>query len=224
MTNEMLADCISKNGNTELTGILWENVKRLLYLKADKIYYALKERFTAASVDGNDIKQECYFVFLEALKAYKPPYKFVTFLEFPFKKMISRLLKDNMKSQELYTQSMESEQYEDEKSLSETLADENNDIFRIIDEKMDCEIVRAEVEKLGDKQKKVIKLYYFADMSDTEIAVLCGKRTKSICQLRHRALSQLKRSAVLQRLYFQTFYYGKSGFLNPEKFYLKGKL
>lgn len=222
MTNEMLADCIAKSRNDEYIRILWKNVNRLLYLKADKIYFALKERFMAAGVDENDIKQECYFVFLEAMKAYKPPYKFVTFLEFPFKKMVSRLLKGNMKAQELYCLSLESEQYEDEKSLSETLADENDDIVRIVDERMECEIIRAEVEKLGDKQKKVIKLYYFADMNDAEIADVCGRRPESIFQLRHRALSQLKRSAVLQKLYFQTFYYGKSVFLNPEKFYLKG--
>ncbi|MBE6845507.1 MAG: sigma-70 family RNA polymerase sigma factor [Ruminococcus sp.] len=224
MTNEMLADCIAKSRNDEYIRILWENVNRLLYLKADKIYYALKERFTAAGVDENDMKQECYFVFLEALKAYKPPLKFVTFLEFPFKKMVSRLLKSNLKAQELYTQSLEVEQYEEEKSLSETLADEKNDIFRIVDERTDSEIVRGEVEKLGDRQKMVIKLYYFADMSDAEIADISGKKTESVCQLRHRALLQLKRSAVLQRLYFQTFFHGKSGFLNPERFYLKGKI
>ncbi len=224
MTNEMIADAIGNGGNEKLVPVLWERVEKLLYLKSEKAYNALKDRFSAVSVEKNDIKQECYFVFLEALRAYRPPYKFVTFLEFPFKKMLSRLLKSNLSEQEIYTDGFEAQEYEDGYPLSEILADESSDTLLIMDNRTDSEIVRAEVEKLSGKQKDVIKLYYFSDKTDSEIAQLFDNKSESICQLRHRALSNLRRSAVLQKLYFQPkVYYGKNGFLNPEKFYLKDR-
>lgn len=203
MTNEMLADAIKNGGNDELIPDLWERVKKLLYLKCEKYYKALENRFKAMGIEKTDIQQECYFVFLEALRAYRQPCKFVTFLEFPFKRMMSGLLKSNLKDDEIYFESLDANNNDASYNLSETLADENSNTTLIIDRKNDKEVVRGEVEKLTGRQKQVIKLYYFSDKSDSEIADIFENKPESICQLRHRALVNLRRSAVLQKLYFQ---------------------
>ena len=220
MTNEEIAQKLKISYDCKMMILLWENVKKLLFMKAEKIFRSLKERFSALGIELCDIKQECYFVFLNALKAYFPPYKFVTFLEFPFKQMISGLLKKN---QNPYTDNIDEVKNGDGYSLCETLCDPDADINILMDKRTDSEIVRAEVEKLSsEKQKEVIRLFYFNDLSDVRISKLFSNSPASIGQLRHRALKELKRSSVLQKLYnLPKFSQPKGGFLKPDCYYLK---
>ena len=44
MTNEQLAEFIKQGGNDELIPILWERIRKLMYMKAAKVYCALKSR------------------------------------------------------------------------------------------------------------------------------------------------------------------------------------
>lgn len=219
MTNEEMAEKIKQSGDKKLTEMLWENTKKILFIKSFKKYFYLKERFSAMGIELEDLYQECYFVFLEAIKAYCPPYKFVTFLEIPFKSMTKRLLKN---SDSAYTDNIDEVKNGDGYSISETLSDDKNDIYLIIDDRTDSEIVRGAVEKLEQKQRRVIKLYYFNDMNDRKIAEFLHVRPASVGQLRQRALLQLKRMPDIQSLYYQSYKInGKGGFLSPDKFYLK---
>ncbi len=220
MTNEEMAEMIGKSKNCDLTCELWERVKKLLYKKSMKAYRSLWERFMALGVESDDIKQECYFVFLEALKAYKPPYKFITYLELPFRAMITRLLKKKINP---YTENNDEVRDSDGYSLSETDADENSDIFAISDGRTDSEIVRDEVKKLKDKQRRVIELYYFHEISDKKIAEAFEISSASVGQLRQRALNELRRSAVLRSLYYQPNNYSRGGFVRPDMYFLWGK-
>lgn len=227
MTNEMLADAIKNNGEKGLITILWEKVRRLLYLKSDRIFFMMKERFAAVGVECSDLHQECYFVFLQALENYKPPFKFTTFLEFPFKSMIAKMLKKRKTDEaanDVYTISINEPLTEDGNSLAEIIPDPQNDIYTISDKKTDSEIIREEVEKLKENQKNVIKLYYFSELNDVKISEIIQIRPASVCQLRHRALSQLRRSGILKKLYYQpNVSYGKSVFLSPDRYYIKQK-
>ena len=45
MTNEQLAAFIKEGGNDELIPILWERVRKLMYMKSDKVYRAMQSRF-----------------------------------------------------------------------------------------------------------------------------------------------------------------------------------
>ena len=219
MTNEEIAQKLKVSYDCKMALILWENVKKLLYMKSEKIYRSLKERFSALGIELSDIKQECYFVFLNAIKAYRLPYKFVTFLEFPFKQMIDKLLNKN---QNPYTENIDELKNSDGYSLCETLCNSDEDIFLLLDKRTDSEIVRAEVEKLSGKQREVIKLFYFEDLSDTEISKLFSNSPVSVGQLRHRALLKLKRSAVLQKLYYLPKYtQPKGGFVRPDYYFMK---
>lgn len=220
MTNEEMAEIIGKSKDYDLTCELWERVKKLLYKKSMKAYKSLNERFSALGVESEDIKQECYFVFLEALKAYKQPHKFVTYLELPFKAMITSLLKRKVNP---YTENIDEVKDGDGYSLSEILADDNSDIFAISDSRTDCEIVRGEVSKLNDRQRRVIELYYFHEISDKKIAEAFEISNASVGQLRQRALNELSRSAVLRSLYFQPQNYSRGGFIRPDMYFLKEK-
>lgn len=82
MDNEQLA-LAAKQGDGEALLALWEQVNRLLYQLARK--FCLRcgaDKCAHHGVTLNDLEQECYLAFLDAVKAYKPagPYKFTTYL------------------------------------------------------------------------------------------------------------------------------------------------
>jgi len=72
MTNEQLAGFIKAGGNDELIPLLWANIKKLMYMKADRAYRLYNGACDKAGVTPMDIKQVCYNAFLKAIEAYKP--------------------------------------------------------------------------------------------------------------------------------------------------------
>ena len=93
MTNEQLAIAIQQ-GDTDKTAELWENICKLLYKLADEIYFKYESRFISSGVTAEDLKQECYFVFLDMVNAYKPEkeYKFTSYAGLQFKCRLRKLL------------------------------------------------------------------------------------------------------------------------------------
>lgn len=192
MSNEELAEKI-QNGDKSLVPVLWNRIYRLLYLWADKTCKKYSSMCALNAVSRDDFRQECYFVFLEALKHYRPPYSFTAFLKFPFLNMRQRLLKLNMKIPGvLYLDSTINEETE----YNEIIPDEKNDIGKIIGNLCDRENLKEAFQKLTDKQKKVINLYYFSERTDSEIAEILGCKPASVCQLRHRALNAMRNTEL----------------------------
>ncbi len=93
MTNEQLAAFIKQGDNDELIPILWERIRKLMYMKSDKVYSALESRFIQCGVDIWDLKQSCYMTFLKAVEGYKPDCKnkFTSYLSYPFKNAVREL-------------------------------------------------------------------------------------------------------------------------------------
>ena len=50
MTNEQLAELIGQGGNDELIPLLWEKVRRLVYMQCDRIYRRAPERFISHGI------------------------------------------------------------------------------------------------------------------------------------------------------------------------------
>ncbi|MGN0612617.1 MAG: sigma-70 family RNA polymerase sigma factor [Porcipelethomonas sp.] len=228
MTNELIAECIKNGSKNELIPVLWERVRPLMYMKSDRIYRIKRNDFSAVGVEAWDIKQECYFAFLEALKAYKPEseLKFVSYLEYPFRKVISDLLGHRLskKGNDPLNSavSLEKPSARDESiCLGDTLEDRSVNITEMSDNRTDREIIMSELDKLNFRQRLVIILYYYNDKGDTQIADCLGISPESAGQLRRRTLSLLRRSAVLRELYYSGKCCGHRGFLPPDRFYLK---
>ena len=93
MCNEELAILI-KQGRTELYGELWDNIKALLYKFSNRFYYDNAERCTSAGVELEDIKQSCFFVLADMVKAYNPEkgFKFNTYARYHFANRMKALM------------------------------------------------------------------------------------------------------------------------------------
>lgn len=93
MTNEQLATLIKQGGNDELIPILWERIRKIMYMKSDRVYSALQSRFNQCGYDVWDLKQSSYMAFLKAIEGYKPESgnKFTSYLSYPFKIIVQEL-------------------------------------------------------------------------------------------------------------------------------------
>lgn len=230
MSNEELAESIQHGGNDELIPILWGNVQTLMYMKADRAYNAYISRCKRCGVELWDIKQSCYIAFLQALKGYdkKKGYKFTAYLSFPFKTVLFELLncrtckKNPLDECESLQQIIGGE--DDDLLLIDTIKDENAvDIENLLEMESDGEVVREEVAKLIPMQRQVIEMYYFDKVDFSQIAKQFGLSYSRILQIRNKAFRLLRKSEVLRQLFddIGAEYHSKSGFLNPEMYYLK---
>lgn len=93
MTNEKLAELI-QDGIIELTPSLWENTAKFFYLQARKWFNKYPDMCRRAGVELQDLEQESYFAFLDAVRYYKREagLKFLSYADFPIKTRFNDLL------------------------------------------------------------------------------------------------------------------------------------
>ena len=92
MSNEELAVSI-QNGQAELLPVLWEQVERFADAKAKDYFYLHPSICAAAGVTVEDLQQEAYFGFLEAIRYYDSAkgYGFLSFMKFPLQNAFNQL-------------------------------------------------------------------------------------------------------------------------------------
>ena len=71
LTNEVLAIHI-QNGETDLIPQLWAQVRALICRYALRFHDRQQERCEASGATVDDLIQEAYFAFLQAVQAYDP--------------------------------------------------------------------------------------------------------------------------------------------------------
>lgn len=93
MTNEKLTELI-QDGITELIPSLWENTAKFFYLQARKWFNKYPDMCRRAGVELQDLEQESYFAFLDAVRYYKREagLKFLSYADFPIKNRFNDLL------------------------------------------------------------------------------------------------------------------------------------
>jgi len=229
MTNEQLAEFIQQGGNDELIPILWERIRKLMYMKSDKVYRAYQSDFTRCGADVWDLKQSCYMTFLDAVRGYKADrnLKFTSYLEYPFRNAVNNLIGVRTKTKQNEPlnncTSLEMPVSDDENlTLADTLIDETAvnavDIVELAD---DYRVLHEAVDALGEPQSNVIKAYYFEEKSLEKIAGEMGVSRERIRQIKAKALRRLRHSEKLLQLYRENMYGNTHAFIPPDKYWLK---
>lgn len=212
MTNEQLAAFIQKGGNDELIPILWENVRKLLYMKSESLYRLHKESCDRRGVEAWDIKQVSYTAFLEAIKAYKADsgYKFTSFLEYPFKNVVNELLglRTSRTANEPLNNSTSLDKPFDESSdgdiisLLDTIADNTSlDFIDNMETNAVGETVRAVVDTLTEPYKCVIMAFFFEGITLSDIGARLKISAERARQIKRDALRLLRKNKILHELY-----------------------
>lgn len=199
MTNEKLAALAQDPDNKELIPVLWDKVKDLLYMKADRAYRQYSNMFARCGVELADIRQSCYIVFLDALKGYQPDgeTKFTSYLNYPFQTMLKELT---------HTRTSRKEPLNDATSLDKPIQDKDgdadatmvdllpdssidleNDVLDPLERDEEQQMVRDAVARLPEQQRNVIESTYFLNQAQKEIAAHMGCRPQNVHRLQVQA-------------------------------------
>ena len=210
MTNEELVQQI-REGDEDLIPVLWENVQKLLYMMSRRVYITMRNRCDHAGVDESDIKQEAYFVFLDALKAYDPEsgYMFTTYLRFPFQSNINKLLglrTSREKNEPLSTCTSLHKPVEDADGdsceLLDLLPDEHStDFVQRIDDESEAATVRAAVDALPEPQKCAVRLYYFDGLTLRETGERLSVTKERARRIVQAGVDKLRKNKMLFFMY-----------------------
>lgn len=234
MTNEQLATLIKQGGNDELIPILWERIRKIMYMKSDRVYSALQSRFNQCGYDVWDLKQSSYMAFLKAIEGYKPESgnKFTSYLSYPFKIIVQELTgirtqkqkREPLNSCESLDTPLNMEIGEAEKlTIADTIADDNAinapDRVELAD---DYRVLHEAVERLKYPVNHVISEYYFRDKKMPQIAREMGVSAECVRQYKAKGLRCLRCSLLLKQLYCEDNQHGNThAFIQPDKYYLK---
>lgn len=204
MTNEQLAELIGQGGNDELIPLLWEKVRRLVYMQCDRIYRRAPERFISHGIEAWDLKQEAYTAFLAAVKAYDADkgYKFTTYLPLHIKGAVRRVLaggKDPLNNCDSLDKPIETQ--DGEFYLSDIIPDEDAcEPYEDVDRRDVYRELHAVVDELPEQESEIIKACYFSGKTITAIAQESGLSVERIRQVKNKALRHLRLPKNVHRL------------------------
>ena len=211
LTVDEIAVKIKQEQRDDLTPDLFERVKGILYKKCGKSFQANKARFVQCGIELDDLKQECYFVFLEALKGYKPeaPEPFIAFLKYPYLTMLHDMLgtrggRENRKPLDNAVSLNTSTADNDGESGGELLdLIEDTDIIPHAEQAARSErkrTVRAAVCRLQEPYREIIERYFFSGQSACVIAAALNITTAQYFNAKKRALTALRSDESLRYL------------------------
>ncbi|MGN1135125.1 MAG: sigma-70 family RNA polymerase sigma factor [Oscillospiraceae bacterium] len=203
MTNEQLAEFIKAGGNDELTPILWERVRKLLYAIANKYYSAHSSKCERCGVTVSDLKQAAYSAYLGAVRAYdgKKGYQFTSYLDLQFKSAVRPLFgKDLLNVSDSLNAPVMADN-ESDTEVIELVADETSlaDFERIY-KSSTAEILCRAVDRLPDELKSVIYCRYYKDLSFEMTAKRLDIAENEALNRERRAIRLLRNDKELRKL------------------------
>lgn len=229
MTNEQLAEFIQQGGNDELIPILWERIRKIMYMKSDKVYRVYQSRFIKCGVELWDLKQSCYMAFLEAVKGYKADknLKFTAYLSYPFQNIVRELIcvrTQTQKNEPLNNcTSLEVPVSDDENiTLADTLIDETAvNAPERVEREDDYRILHEAVDSLKEPMNRIVNAYYFEDKKTPQIAEEMGVSHTTISGYKAKAMRCLRASEPLKQLYRESRHGNTHAFIPPDRYWLK---
>lgn len=202
LTNEQLAELIQED-NEDLKPVLWERIKKLLYMFADKYYKSYTDYCSRCGVDAWDLKQQAYKAYENSLKGYsRSRGAYSTYISFMFKNVIRELFssKEPLNTADSLDRPVDTED-ESGGTLSELIPDPTaEEAFEKIEDSSVATVVRSAVEKLPDRERNIIKMRYFDGLSRPRISADMGISSARVHQIEATALSKLHKNKDIRRL------------------------
>ena len=202
----MLANLIKQGDNDELIPLLWDKVKKLMYMKSANAYKLYKNQCDKTGVELCDIRQICYPTYLKALEGYKPEqgYKFTSYIKYPFKTGLNELLgirgKNNLLNDCI---SLDEPLKQDEDfSLLELVEDcTARDGFDRVEAEDEAIYIRKAVDRLPEMQQRVIHSYFWDNKTYKLIASEINLTSDKVRSIEAKALINLRKDKKLRSLY-----------------------
>lgn len=203
LTNEQYAEFIQQ-GNTELKPILWDKVKKFLFMLSDKFYNSNTALCTRYGIESEDIRQQCYFAYENALKGYDTGRgTFITYLTYTFKTSLRDLFprNDTLDRHDLirldYTDNTEA----DRSPVSDRVPDADAlEPFELVERYGIYDVVHHAVDTLPEKQRDAVTGAYFDGSTLSAMAKAAGVSKQCVSDRLKDGLKRLKHNTELIRL------------------------
>lgn len=209
-TNEELAAAI-QDGQRELIPVLWDRVQKLLYAKSTAFYYMHTDTCIRCGAEPEDLKQECFAAFLQALAVFDRGrgLKFITYTAYPLKNAFNALLglrSERGKHEPLnHAVSLDAPIDADDSDscrLLDLIEDEASaDFVKQIDNDDEAAFIRRIVDTLPEPDKCVIRALYFEGLTLQATAEKLAMSLSAVRNAEQRALKQLRKNPELRRMY-----------------------
>lgn len=207
MTNEEYALKIQQ-GNTGLYNDLWENVKGLILVYANKFIFSHSEICIANGVTSEDLIQSGFIALARAVKDYNPnkEYLLSTYLTLHLKNIYNELVGRRTSRRdvlEICASLNVPIGDENDTELMDTVVD-NTNAYEVLEERMFhaqlSKALQQSLDTLPDNLKAVINAWYFNKLTYTEIENQQCLTNGSGRQLEFKALQKLRIGENKKRL------------------------
>lgn len=203
---------LAQKGDRKSLFLLWEQCEKLVNMLCGRLYLLRKDRADRAGVAEEDMKQEGYFAFLDAVQAYSPAsgYKFTTYLHYPLQNRINallgtrttRALKDplcNCTSLDAPILGGDDENI----TVADTIPDKGTEMEEA-EQRVFCGQLRADLEKsldeIPDPEASALRSIYFEGNTLQEVAEKHNISRSRAGQLKKNGLNHMSRGPRLARL------------------------
>lgn len=198
MTQEELA-ILAKQGDAKAAESLYLAVEPLLY-KLAASYFPLCAR---AGMERNDLRQELYFAFLQAVQAFRPEsgYRFTAFLKFPIRTVCRKAL--HIREQKLPDPplSLDAPLHQTENfTLADMLVDETDMTHAILQQDF-AKAVRDALNSLPAHERDAIIALYFDKKTAAQTAKQMHTSISKVRYWQQRAFEKLQRNHIMQQLF-----------------------
>lgn len=207
LTNEQLAEFIQQGGNDDLKPVLWERVRRLLYMRSSMYFRRYKDYCNEHSVTEPDLKQQAYQAYEIALQKFESGRgKFNTILCYAFKISIRSLFKrDALNAADSLDRIIDTGDGGGDTALIDFIADDTAESpFALIEENSQREetarILRKCVDSLEERERAVIDGYFYNGETLRSIGNAFGISSVRVQHIRDKALRNMFVMPEIQKL------------------------
>ena len=188
--------------NTALMATLWDAVERLIGFWARRYISEGTDRGTRL-YEADDLIQASYLALVDAVDAYDPDKgELTTILRFYVQTAFAEVSgrRGSKLRPEIYAASLDAPLYDDNDTtrgdmLTNTAADFTEDIIEREAIRQDCAAIRAEIDKLPDKQRMALMLTEWDDKTLKEAAETIGVNSiERVRQLKRDAARNVRRT------------------------------
>ncbi len=191
-------------GDMEVMPLLWEKTERLIKML---ILKAINKRILPNYIDESDVLQCGYFALLAAVRAFKSNgLKFTSYLTYSVQNAVNECINGKSRKpspikETSYNKTVIDKSGEDVELL-ELIEDKGAElkVFEPLELSETQRIVIEAVDTLPQRQREVIRLHYFHNMSLKEIAAAQDCCVSNIQQIERQAFRELRKNKKLRAL------------------------
>lgn len=206
LTNEQMFDLI-KDGNEDLKPVLWERVKKLMYLFAGRYYSKYSDYCERHGVTDWDLKQQAYIAYENSFAGYDLTRgKYSNYLMLMFKASLRDIFQK--KNPLDYADSLD-RVLDTEDPNGSTVGDfvpdpEASEPFDQIEGNSERESIsrtlHEAIAELDEREQAVINGKYFENKTFMELSEKLNTSYQNVSQIHRKAINHLRNPRIVRRL------------------------